>query len=76
MLYNALGFAVNDLAEIEVEFAKAPKGIAVYNAEGKKVASQYLGYQDGKAHILLEASVRLLDMRFMMYVLREPECRP
>lgn len=33
VLYNALGFAVNDLAEIEVEFAKAPKGIAVYNAE-------------------------------------------
>ena len=57
VLYNALGFAVNDLAEIEVEFAKAPKGIAVYNAEGKKVASQYLGYQDGKAHILVEASV-------------------
>ena len=57
MLYNALGFAVNDLAEIEVEFAKAPKGIAVYNAEGKKVASQYLAYQDGKAHILVEASV-------------------
>ena len=57
VLYNALGFAVNDLAEMEVEFAKAPKGISVYNAEGKKVASQYLGYKDGKAHLLVEASV-------------------
>lgn len=57
VLYNALGFAVNDLAEMEVEFAKAPKGISVYNAEGKKVASQYLSYKDGKAHLLVEASV-------------------
>lgn len=57
VLYNALGFAVNDLAEMEVEFAKAPKGISVYNAEGKKVASQYLDYKDGKAHLLVEASV-------------------
>lgn len=57
VLYNALGFAVNDLAEMEVEFAKAPKGISVYNAEGKKVASQYLGYKDSKAHLLVEASV-------------------
>lgn len=57
VLYNALGFAVNDLAEMEVEFAKAPKGISVYNAEGKKVAFQYLGYKDGKAHLLVEASV-------------------
>lgn len=57
VLYNALGFAVNDLAEMEVEFAKAPKGISVYNAEGKKVASQYLGYKDGKAHLSVEASV-------------------
>ena len=57
VLYNALGFAVNDLAEMEVEFAKAPKGISVYNAEGKKVASQYLGYKDGKAHLLVEVSV-------------------
>lgn len=57
VLYNALGFAVNDIVEINVALSKAPKGISVYDADGKKVTSQYLGYQNGNAHILVEASV-------------------
>lgn len=57
VLYNALGFSVNDLVEVAVSLPKAPKGVSVYNTQGKKVASQLLEYKDGKAHILVEASV-------------------
>lgn len=57
VLYNALGFAVTDLVEMEVALPKAPKGISVYDAAGKRVSAQYLGYRDGKAHLLAEVSV-------------------
>lgn len=57
ILYNALGFAVSDIVELKIAFPKAPNGISVYDAEGKKISSQYLGYKNGNAHILIEASV-------------------
>lgn len=57
VLYNALGFEVNDLVEVKVALPKAPRGISVYDADGQKVNAQYLGYENGRAHILLEATV-------------------
>ena len=57
VLYNALGFPVNDMAEIELSVSKEPKGVTVYNAEGKKVPSQLIGYENGKARILVEATI-------------------
>ena len=36
ILYNALGFAVTDIAEIELDLPKAPKGITVYDEKAKK----------------------------------------
>lgn len=36
---------------------KAPNGFTVYNAQGKKVSSQLIGYQNGKAHLLVAANI-------------------
>ncbi|WP_303207857.1 glycoside hydrolase family 38 C-terminal domain-containing protein [Bacteroides oleiciplenus] len=57
VFYNALGFPVTDVVEIAVEAPKFPKGVSAYDAEGKKVASQFLSYEDGKVHLLVEATV-------------------
>ena len=57
ILYNALGFTVTDIAEIELDLPKAPKGITVYDEKGKKVSAQLISYTDGKARILVEATV-------------------
>ena len=57
VFYNALGYPVTDVVEIAVEASKFPKGASVYDAEGKKVSSQLLSYQDGKVHLLVEATV-------------------
>ncbi len=57
ILYNANAFPVSDLAEIILEMPKAPKGFTVYNAQGKKVSSQLIGYQNGKAHLLVAANI-------------------
>lgn len=45
------------LREVEIETSKAPKDVSVYNADGKKVPAQLLSYTDGKAKLLLEATV-------------------
>lgn len=57
VIYNSLGYNVTDLAEVEIEISKAPKGISVYDANGKKVPAQLLSYCNGKAKLLLEATV-------------------
>ena len=57
VLYNANAFPVSDLTEIILEQPKTPKGFTVYNAQGKKVASQMIGYENGRAHILVAASL-------------------
>lgn len=57
VFYNALGFPVTDMVEVAIEAPKLPKGVSVYDATGKKVASQLLSYQDGKMNLLVEATV-------------------
>lgn len=57
VIYNALGFPVKDIVEVELALPSAPKGITVYDADGKKAAAQLLGYTQGKARLLIEASV-------------------
>lgn len=57
VLYNALGFQVADMAEVELALPKKPKGITVYDMNGRKVAAQLLSYADGKARLLIEAVV-------------------
>lgn len=57
VLYNALGFQVSDMAEVELALPKKPKGITVYDMNGRKVAAQLLSYADGKARLLIEAVV-------------------
>lgn len=57
VLYNANAFPVADVAEIMLELPKAPKGFTVYDAQGKKVASQLISYENGYAHLLVAASL-------------------
>lgn len=57
VLYNALGFETNSIVEVEVNMPKACKGVSVFDVYGKQVASQLLSFQDGKAFLLIEATV-------------------
>ncbi len=68
VIYNALGFQTTNVVEVNLEFAHLPKGITVYNENGAKVPSQLLSYADGKAKILLEATVPATG--FVVYDIR------
>lgn len=57
VLYNASGFKATDVVTMEVEASRFPKGVAVYNEQGKQVASQLVSYTDGKVRLLVEATV-------------------
>lgn len=57
VLYNALGFQADNVVEVEVDMPKASKGVSVYDAFGRKVASQLLSCTNGKASLLVEATV-------------------
>ena len=57
ILYNAHSFPVTDLAEVVLDMPKSPKGFTVYDDKGKKVAAQMLSYENGKARLLIAASV-------------------
>lgn len=57
VLYNPLGFSAKSVVEVEVSMPRAPKGVSVFDEAGKKVASQLLSYQNGKANLLIDAVV-------------------
>ncbi len=57
VLYNASGFKATDAVTMEVEASRFPKGVAVYNEQGKQVASQLVSYIGGKVRLLVEATV-------------------
>lgn len=57
VLYNATGFEATDIVTMEIKSAYYPKNVVVYNAEGKQVPSQVVSYSDGKARVLVEATV-------------------
>ena len=68
ILYNALGFQVNHTVEVEVDMPGSPGGISVFDAKGTKVPSQLLSYNDGKARILVDATVPAVGYACMMCV--------
>ena len=57
VLYNAAGFEATDVVTMEVEAVRFPKGVAVYDEQGKRVASQLVSYTGGKVRLLVEATV-------------------
>ncbi len=57
VFYNALGYEATDVVEVIVAAPKCPKSVAAYDAAGNKAAAQLVAYADGKAHILVEATV-------------------
>lgn len=68
VLYNALGFEVNSVAEIKVDIPKLSNSVSVFDVSGKKIASQLLSYQAGKASLLIEATVPAVG--FAVYDIR------
>ncbi len=60
VVYNPLSIAREDVVEAELEFATAPAGIAVTDAEGKTVPSQLLSFDGAKAHFLFLAKAPAL----------------
>ena len=57
VMYNAQGFDATDAVEVIVDAARCPKTVAAYNPQGQQVAAQLVGYEAGKAHVLIEATV-------------------
>lgn len=57
VLYNANAFPVNDIVELAIDMPDSSKGLSVYNSFGKRAKSQYISYEGGKAHLLVQASV-------------------
>ncbi len=57
ILYNANDFPVSDIADISINMSEKPNDVRVYDAQGKRVASQLIGYEKGKARILLAAHI-------------------
>lgn len=57
VFFNAVGYPVTELSEVEIATASSPRSAEVFDASGKKVAAQVLGYENGKARLLIEARV-------------------
>lgn len=57
VLYNPLGFEVNDEVEIELSMPKAPEEIKVFDSQGNRVRAQMLNYKDGKVQLAFDARV-------------------
>lgn len=56
LIQNPVAQSVKGTVEVTVD-AKAGQALAVYNEQGKEVPSQVLGYNNGKARLLLQANV-------------------
>lgn len=57
VLYNALAFTSTQIVEVEVSSDSAPQDVRVYDENGDEVASQLLGWNNGKAKVLIEATL-------------------
>ncbi len=57
VLYNALGHEATDVVELSVPVKGNPGKVAAFDQNGKPVAAQLLGCSDGKATVLVEATV-------------------
>lgn len=57
VLFNALGHEATDIVEMEIPATKAPAAVRAFGPDGKEARAQLLGYADGKARILVEATV-------------------
>lgn len=68
LIFNPLAYPSTDVVEISVPAAKSPRGVAAYDENGQKVPAQLLSYADGKASILIEASMQ--PGAFAVYDLR------
>ena len=69
VLYNALGYEATDVVDLEIPVKGKPGKVVAYDNNGKPVAAQLLGCADGKAHVLVEATVpangyAVYDLRF------------
>jgi len=57
VVFNPLSDTNNGIVRAKISMTKAPKGISVYNPEGKEVQAQLLGYANGKAEIAFSAKI-------------------
>lgn len=69
VMYNALGHEATDVVELEVPVKGRPGKVNAYDNNGRPVAAQLLGCADGKARVLVEATVpangyAVYDIRF------------
>ncbi len=69
VLYNALGHEATDIVEMDVPVKGRPGKVQAYDHNGNAVAAQLLSCADGKAKVLVEATVpangyAVYDLRF------------
>lgn len=69
VLYNPLGKETTDIVELDVPVKGTPGKVKAFGPDGKEVNAQLLGNADGKAKVLVEATVppvgyAVYDLRF------------
>lgn len=57
LLFNPLGYETTDVVEVQIEAKHRPASATVRDHNGRTVRSQVTGYADGKATVLIEATV-------------------
>lgn len=57
VIYNPISRPVSDVIEIDIQFSKTPKKVAVYDENGKAVPCQLLSTENGKTRLLVAAAV-------------------
>ncbi|MCP9612306.1 alpha-mannosidase [Coprobacter tertius] len=77
IVYNPIASARKSIAEANITVTSAPKGVKVYNAAGKEVPAQLLGYANGQAQIAFAAetapvSYSVYDVRFTKNSAKSP----
>ena len=57
LLFNPLGYETTDLVEVQLDAKQRPASAVVKDHNGRSVRSQITGYDNGKATLLIEATV-------------------
>ena len=57
VLYNALGHECTDVVEIEIPAKYRPSAVKAIAHDGSQANAQVIGWQQGRARILVEATV-------------------
>lgn len=68
VIFNPLAYPVSDVVEVTVDMPKGARSVSVYDENGRQVPSQMLANDEGRATLLIEASMP--SMGYAVYDVR------